>query len=157
MKKELTVFAAVIALAAGAFEWDFTKGLPEGGKLRACAVLGPEGLSLSQISRNVTGKDAAGVMFPQVDLPEAFVFEAEVVPFVNWTNETDRAAASIARTSAALRAPGTSIGMASTGWMLAAQRSTRRMSVFSALPLTASAALRAAAVRPLRDVSFVWT
>ena len=42
MKKQLTIFAAAIALATGAFEWDFTKGLPEGGKLRACAVLGPQ-------------------------------------------------------------------------------------------------------------------
>ena len=43
MKTVLTVFAAAIAIAAGAFEWDFTKGLPEGGRLRACAVLGPDG------------------------------------------------------------------------------------------------------------------
>ena len=53
MKSKLVFVAAMAALAAGAFEWDFTKGLPEGGKLRACAVLGPEGLSLSQISRAI--------------------------------------------------------------------------------------------------------
>ena len=97
MKRQLTVFAAAIALAAGAFEWDFTKGLPEGGRPRACAVLGPNGLSPSQIAKNVTGKDGAGVMFPQVTLPEAFTFEAEVVPFVAWTNEADRAAAAGSR------------------------------------------------------------
>ena len=97
MKKELTVFAAAIALAAGAFEWDFTKGLPEGGQPRACAVLGPNGLSPSQITKNVTGKDGAGVEFPKFDLPEAFTFEAEVVPFVAWTNEADRAAAAGSR------------------------------------------------------------
>ena len=97
MKKELTVFAAAIALAAGAFEWDFTKGMPEGGRPRACAVLGPNGLSPSQIARNVTGKDAAGVMFPKIDLPAAFTFEAVVVPFVAWTNEADRAAATSSR------------------------------------------------------------
>ena len=96
MKRHMMVtVVAAVALTAGAFEWDFTKGLPEGGKPRACAVLGPEGLSPSQISKNVTGKDAAGVMFQQGDLPEAFVFEAEVVPFVAWTNEADRAAATI--------------------------------------------------------------
>ena len=61
MKFKMVVFIAMAALASGAFEWDFTKGLPEGGKLRACAVLGPEGLSLSQISKNVTRKDVAGV------------------------------------------------------------------------------------------------
>ena len=97
MKRQLTVFAAAIALVAGAFEWDFTKGLPEGGRPRACAVLGPNGLSPSQIAKNMTGKDAAGVMFPQVTLPEAFTFEAEVVPFVAWTNEADRAAAAGSR------------------------------------------------------------
>ena len=86
MKIELTVFAAALALAAGAFEWDFTNGLPEGGRPRACAVLGPDGLSPSQIAKNVTGKDGAGVMFPQVTLPEEFTFEAEVVPFIAWTN-----------------------------------------------------------------------
>ena len=97
MKRQLTVFAAAIALVAGAFEWDFTKGLPEGGRPRACAVLGPNGLSPSQIAKNMTGKDAAGVMFPQVTLPEAFTFEAEVVPFVAWTNDVDRAAAAGSR------------------------------------------------------------
>ena len=97
MKLKMVVLIAMAGLAAGAFEWDFTKGLPEGGKLRACAVLGPEGLSISQIAKNMTGKDAAGVMFPQVTLPEAFVFEAEVVPFIAWTNEADRAAAANSR------------------------------------------------------------
>ena len=97
MKFKMAVLIAMAGLAAGAFEWDFTKGLPEGGKLRACAVLGPEGLSISQIAKNMTGKDAAGVMFPQVTLPEAFVFEAEVVPFIAWTNEADRAAAANSR------------------------------------------------------------
>ena len=97
MKRQLTVFAAAIALVAGAFEWDFTKGLPEGGRPRACAVLGPNGLSPSQIAKNMTGKDAAGVMFPQVTLPEAFTFEAEVVPFIAWTNDVDRAAAAGSR------------------------------------------------------------
>ena len=97
MKIELTVFAAALALAAGAFEWDFTNGLPEGGRPRACAVLGPDGLSPSQIAKNVTGKDGAGVMFPQVTLPEEFTFEAEVVPFIAWTNEADRAAAAGSR------------------------------------------------------------
>ncbi len=85
------------AATAGAFEWDFTKGLPEGGKPRACAVIGPQGLSPAQIARNVTGKDGAGVEFPEVKLPEAFAFEAEVVPFVAWTNEADRAAAATPR------------------------------------------------------------
>ena len=83
--------------SSAAFEWDFTKGLPKGGKLRACAVIGPQGLSPAQIARNVTGKDGAGVEFPEVKLPEAFAFEAEVVPFVAWTNEADRAAAAAPR------------------------------------------------------------
>ena len=97
MKKELTVFAAAIALAAGAFEWDFTKGLPQGGRLRPSALLGPDGLSPSQITKNVTGKDGAGVELPKFDLPEAFTFEAELVPFVAWTNDADRAAATSSR------------------------------------------------------------
>ena len=95
MKVKLVAFATMAALVAGAFEWDFTKGLPEGGKLRACAVLGPEGLSPAQIVKNVTREAAAGIEFPQVDLPDAFMFEAEVVPFVAWTNEADRAAAAM--------------------------------------------------------------
>ncbi|MBO7684937.1 MAG: hypothetical protein J6V72_01040, partial [Kiritimatiellae bacterium] len=97
MTRQLTVFAAAAALAAGALEWDFTKGLPEGGRPRACAVLGPDGLSPSKITKNVTGKDGAGVEFPKFDLPEAFTFEAEVVPFVAWTNDADRAAAASSR------------------------------------------------------------
>ena len=97
MKRQLTVFAAALALAAGAFEWDFTKGLPQGGRLRPSAILGPDGLSPSQITKNVTGKDGAGVELPKFDLPEAFTFEAEFVPFVAWTNDADRAAAAGSR------------------------------------------------------------
>ena len=65
--------------------------------MRACAILGPDGLSPSQIAKNVTGKDGAGVELPKYDMPEAFTFEAEVVPFVAWTNEADRAAAAGSR------------------------------------------------------------
>ena len=95
MKVKLVALVTMAALVAGAFEWNFTKGLPEGGKLRACAVLGPEGLSPAQIVKNMTREAAAGIEFPQVDLPDAFMFEAEVVPFVAWTNEADRAAAAM--------------------------------------------------------------
>lgn len=31
MKVKLVAFATMAALVAGAFEWNFTKGLPEGG------------------------------------------------------------------------------------------------------------------------------
>ena len=97
-KRMILAVAATAAMVAVAFEWDFTKGLPTGGRLRACAVLGPNGLSPAQIVKNMTGKDGAGVEFPKFDLPEAFSFEAEVVPFVAWTNEADRAAAAGSRT-----------------------------------------------------------
>jgi len=62
MKVKLVAVAAMAALVAGAFEWDFTKGLPEGGKLRACAVLGPEGLSLADIEeRDGQGRRRRGI------------------------------------------------------------------------------------------------
>ena len=71
--------------------------------------------------------------------------------------DTDRAARSMSFKSLALRLPATSMGMALTGCRLAAMAWVRRMSPTQAVPLTASAALRAAATRPERLVSLVCT
>ena len=63
----------------------------------------------------------------------------------------------MSRSSFALRLPATSMGMACIGWMLAASDRVRWMSPTAALPSTASAAFRAAAISPEGLVSLVCT
>ena len=71
------------------------------------------------------------------------------------SEETSRAAALALLSSAALRLPGTSMGSWAMGWMLVRMEPVRFTST-AILPLPrASAALRAAVMRPLSEVSLV--
>ena len=75
-----------------------------------------------------------------------------------WISEETSRAASLARlSSAALRAPGTSMGSWRYSWMLAGTEPVRCTSTARLPSPTASAALRAAAIRPDSEVSLVCT
>ena len=76
------------AVAEGkAYEWDFTKGLPSGGKPRKCAVVSAKGLSPLQMSKS--SGYPSGIEFRDAVLPEAFEFEAEFEPLIDWKDEAD--------------------------------------------------------------------
>jgi hypothetical protein len=56
------------AVAEGkAYEWDFTKGLPSGGKPRKCAVVSAKGLSPLQMSKS--SGHPSGIEFRDAVLP----------------------------------------------------------------------------------------
>ena len=79
---------AVVALGEiKSLEWDFTKGIPQGGKPRKCAVVDGRGLYPSQFAKS-TGYPA-GVEFPDAQVPAAFVFECEFEPMVDWKEQAD--------------------------------------------------------------------
>ena len=88
--------AACLFSSAGslpAAEWDFTCGMPSDcSPRRFTRLVQGKGLSPAQLAdRN---SSPAGAVVAGFDLPEAFAFEAEFVPYVDWTNAADRAAAS---------------------------------------------------------------
>ena len=76
------------AIRAEGIDWDFTKGVPPGGKPRKCAVIDGKGLYPSQMGDRLA---KAGVEFPNAVLPEAFELEVDFVPCLEWTNAADRA------------------------------------------------------------------
>ncbi|MBR2837656.1 MAG: hypothetical protein IKE55_02630 [Kiritimatiellae bacterium] len=87
---------AGLVSAAGvvdAAEWDFTGGMPKGCSPRRFTRLLPgKGLVPAQLAdRN---RSPAGATVDGFSLPETFAFEAEFVPYADWTNAADRAAAS---------------------------------------------------------------
>ena len=69
--------------------WDFTQGLPPDAKLRSCARLEPQGLVPTQVTNEAAG---AGVQLGPVELPEAFRFEAEFIPRLDWPKGSEAAA-----------------------------------------------------------------
>ena len=73
-----------------AYEWDFTKGIPPGGKPRKCAGVSAKGLSPLQMSKS--SGHPSGIEFADAVLPEAFEFEAEFEPLIDWKDEADIAA-----------------------------------------------------------------
>ena len=87
--------ATSLFLSAGglsAAEWDFSGGMPKDCSPRRYTRLIPgKGLSPSQIAdRN---SSPAGAVVGGFVLPEAFAFEAEFFPYIDWTNAADQAAA----------------------------------------------------------------
>ena len=85
-----SLLVAVSALQAA--EWNFAGGMPKDCSSRRFTRLVPgEGLAPAQIAdRNCS---PAGVTVAGFVMPDTFEFEAEFVPYVDWTNSADRAAA----------------------------------------------------------------